>query len=555
MPIEINQSEPLDIKKLIQESIDDIEKNQDSNTDDWVIQNRKKRDTGESFTIIFTTPKTDTNLSNKGDLTIDENNLSGLGVYNDINYTKDSFSAISTLVLFPQDINTNKEERLLTEKFIDDKVFTISSNYNTNDHRYQISLKDINLSIPEKVKIETKGIQANGYYDQNNLTKQQSKFSIDLISITPLKADLFGEYIKMKKLQAVSKTEVSGENLSINYAISIDLLDMNANKEHSKIEKVNLSMSIGNLNLKAYENLLKFSQENAENLEDSEELQVLAMELFARSKDMYIEVSDLSLSGLMAEGKNLGPVRMSARVSLKGTKELIQKIAVAPETAIGAFSAKVRFQFPKDILQEVYKEDKSVGSMATLFAKYENESVVYDAIFKDGKLIINDQLFPLDGLQNMVTPGGAPQAVSAQINNNEAKNEIDRGNPEKQVAAEQNKHVNKYEQNSLHQAVLSKNVDEVKSALDSTSDINSVDKVGRTPLHYAAFNGDLEITRLLIEKGANINAVDKSKEWTPLFFAIFMKHGDMASLLIKEGADQTMKDKLGRTAEEYRDKK
>lgn len=552
-PKDRNQSKSLDVKNLIQESIDKIEKNQNIEAGGWLIDDRKRSETGESFIIRFAKSK-------ESNLTIDETyekykDLVGLSIYNDINYTEESFISASTLTSFPDDNSIDKNTKLFLEKIINDKVIELNSNYNIDTHRYHTSFKDIDINHPDAVNIVINGFQMNGFYDQNNLTKQQSKFSIDLINIIPLKADNIGEYIKINNIQAISKTEANGENININYAISIDLFDVNIDKEHSKAEKVNLAITIGNLNLKAYENLIKYSQENVENLEDSEELQILTMELFARSKKIYIEVSDLSLSSLMTEGKNIGPVKMSARVSLKGTEELIQKIATAPEAAMTALNAELRFQFPKEILQEVYKENRSVGSIATLFAKYENESVVYDITFKDGILIINDQFFPLEGLENINTSGETPQIEPIPSNHYEVKKEIDSIDPEKQTTAKQNRHIEKYEQNSLHQAVLSKSVVEVKRTLENAPDINSTDKLERTPLHYAAFNGDLEIARLLIEKGADVNAVDRSKQWTPLFFAVFMKHDDMANLLIKEGADQTMRDKLGRTADEYRDKK
>ncbi|MEA3492140.1 MAG: DUF945 family protein [Campylobacterota bacterium] len=552
-PKDRNQSKSLDVKNLIQESIDKIEKNQNIEAGGWLIDDRKRSETGESFIIRFAKSK-------ESNLTIDETyekykDLVGLSIYNDINYTEESFISASTLTSFPDDNSIDKNTKLFLEKIINDKVIELNSNYNIDTHRYHTSFKDIDINHPDAVNIVINGFQMNGFYDQNNLTKQQSKFSIDLINIIPLKADNIGEYIKINNIQAISKTEANGENININYAISIDLFDVNIDKEHSKVEKVNLAITIGNLNLKAYENLIKYSQENVENLEDSEELQILTMELFARSKKIYIEVSDLSLSSLMTEGKNIGPVKMSARVSLKGTEELIQKIATAPEAAMTALNAELRFQFPKEILQEVYKENRSVGSIATLFAKYENESVVYDITFKDGILIINDQFFPLEGLENINTSGETPQIEPIPSNHYEVKKEIDSIDPEKQTTAKQNRHIEKYEQNSLHQAVLSKSVVEVKRTLENAPDINSTDKLERTPLHYAAFNGDLEIARLLIEKGADVNAVDRSKQWTPLFFAVFMKHDDMANLLIKEGADQTMRDKLGRTADEYRDKK
>jgi len=563
IPKEINQLESLDIKMLIQESINEVEKNQNIKAGGWFIHDRKKSNTGESFITILTAPKMDTNRSKENNITIDETyekykELAGLSIYNDINYTKDSFNAISTLISFPQNTNMSGDDLLLAKKIIDTKTFVINSNYNTNNGRYFGVLKDINLSIPDKVNIVTKNIQINGYYDQDNLTKQQSKFSIDSINIMPLTADLLGEYIKMKNLQVISETKANGENLNLIYTISMDLLDMHIDKEHSKIEKANLSMSIGNLNLKAYEELLKFLQENRENLENlekMEELQILILELFAKSKNMYIEISDLSLSSLTIEGKEMGPVKITSKVSLKGTKELIQIIAVNPEFALTALSMEAKIELHKEILKEIYKEDKSVGSLAFLFAKYKNESLIYDATYKEGKLIINDQLFTNNSLQNLNIEKYAPRVKSTSNDQHKKRKEVDSNNTKKHTVKLNSKHVEKYEQNALHQAVLSKNFDEVKKILENTSDIDLADKLGRTPLHYAAFNGDLKSAQLLLEKGADINALDNSKQWTPLFFAVFMKHEDMANLLIKEGADQTLKDKFDRTVDTYRNQK
>lgn len=110
---------------------------------------------------------------------------------------------------------------------------------------------------------------------------------------------------------------------------------------------------------------------------------------------------------------------------------------------------------------------------------------------------------------------------------------------------------NKYMQTKLHQAVVSQNIDEVKKLLQKHVNVNTADKLGRTPLHYAAFRGYVDIAKLLLEKDANINAVDSSKQWTPLFFATFMHHEEMIKLLIGKGADQTLKDRLNKTADEY----
>ncbi len=553
-PKDINQSEPLNIKILIEESIDKIETNQDINAGGWLIKDRKKRNTGESFITILTESSVDTNLSKENHKTKDDD-ITGLSIYNDINYTENSFNAISTLKSFPYDSDINNSDYLILEKFINDKIFLINSNYNTIDYRYQVSLKDINLSIPGKVNVVTKNIKINGYYDQNNLIKQESKFTINSINIMPLAANILGEYFKIENFKVISESVANGENLNLNYTISMDLLDSFINKEHTKIEKSNLSITIGNLNLKAYKALVEFLQVNRENLEKIDELQILALELFARSTDIYIEISDLSINKIAIEDEEMGPVKISAKVLLKGTKELIQMITINPEFALAALTMKGKIELDKDILKEIYKEDKTVGSLAFLFAKYENESVIYDATYQEGKLMINGKLFTQNHLQNLDTEKYAPQAESIPNKQNEKKKVVDINTTKEQTIKVNHKHVEKYEQNALHQAVLSKNFDEIKKILEHTSDINLADKLGRTPLHYAAFNGDVEIAKLLLNKGANIDAPDTSKEWTPLFFSIFMKHEDMVNLLINEGADQTIKDKFNKTADTYRTNK
>lgn len=134
----------------------------------------------------------------------------------------------------------------------------------------------------------------------------------------------------------------------------------------------------------------------------------------------------------------------------------------------------------------------------------------------------------------------------------EKNNKIEEKLPQDEYKHTASKHVEKYKQSTLHQAVVSQKIDEVKALLQGSVKIDLVDKLGRTPLHYAAFGGNTEIIGLLLKKGANINAVDRSKQWTPLFFAVFMNHRDAVKLLIDNGADEMMKDKLNKTAYDYK---
>ncbi|NLB55267.1 MAG: hypothetical protein GX811_05795 [Lentisphaerae bacterium] len=72
-------------------------------------------------------------------------------------------------------------------------------------------------------------------------------------------------------------------------------------------------------------------------------------------------------------------------------------------------------------------------------------------------------------------------------------------------AAERN---NDYQWSSLHWAVRSGNIDDVKTAIDRSDNLEAVDALERTPLHIAVLSGHADIVRLMLENGANPNARD-----------------------------------------------
>ena len=579
MPEKGNPSQELNITSIIKESINSFEKKQPQNTSNWYIKDRRENINGESFIVGISAPGQNANIEEFDEIYKD---FEGLSIFNDIKYTKNTISAISTIVALPKNNNLDID---IKNEIINDKVLVLHSNYNIDNFNYRFFLKDINLSVSDMMQIETSNIQSNGHYNPNNIIDNKNVFLFDKVMFLSLAKYHNDEYMHFKNLKVVSEAKTNGENININIIYSIGLSAIQIPGNHSKIENLNFSMSIGNLNLKTYQELAKFSQNYIGNIEKSEEFQMLLLELFARSKDMYIEVSDLSFSNAIIEGEEIGSMALNAKVSLKGTKELMQMLMVDPKLALLALSMEAKIKFQKDILKKAYKKDKQVGAFLSLFAKYENDNVIYHAVYKEGQLIINDQLIPLNQL------GFADQRLfesTHKLNNTQIKEEVVTSTPTlsvesttknedlkrkieasdsiekdlntsvetkiKSVPEEKNKHMEKYGQNMLHEAVLSRRIEDVKKLIvNKVFDINQADKLGRAPLHYAAFNGDIEIAKVLLEDGANINAVDKTKSWTPLFFAVFMKHKEMANFLIGYGADKTRKDKLNRTIELYQE--
>jgi len=110
----------------------------------------------------------------------------------------------------------------------------------------------------------------------------------------------------------------------------------------------------------------------------------------------------------------------------------------------------------------------------------------------------------------------------------------------------------------LHEAVIEKNLDLVKTLLHSGSPIDIKDTLGNTPLHYGVLANDYEIVKLLIQFGADIGSKGQHGRF-PLHSAVVIAHATppiqpsqplslkVLDLLIKEGADITSQDDKGDT--------
>jgi len=77
------------------------------------------------------------------------NDIIGLSFYHKLKYSKDTFHAISLLTAFPNNMQLNKAQKLITDKIIKDKLIEVTSDYNVVNYKYKASLKDINSTIPQ----------------------------------------------------------------------------------------------------------------------------------------------------------------------------------------------------------------------------------------------------------------------------------------------------------------------------------------------------------------------------------------------------------------------
>jgi hypothetical protein len=101
--------------------------------------------------------------------------------------------------------------------------------------------------------------------------------------------------------------------------------------------------------------------------------------------------------------------------------------------------------------------------------------------------------------------------------------------------------------NSLFQAVVTGNIDEVKSLIANGADINAENRMRWTPLHTAIRNRRQEIVGLLIAEGADVNKTD-NRGMTPLHVAVDTGQKEVVELLIPKVADINVMGSRGENA-------
>ena len=105
--------------------------------------------------------------------------------------------------------------------------------------------------------------------------------------------------------------------------------------------------------------------------------------------------------------------------------------------------------------------------------------------------------------------------------------------------------------NSLHLAVLKKDIMMVKMLIKYIKTLDTRTREGSTALHYACNFQLVDIVRLLLENGANQNIIEFEYDFYPIFYAVVQNNVEITKLLVDYKANPNNQDYLGNTIIHY----
>lgn len=99
---------------------------------------------------------------------------------------------------------------------------------------------------------------------------------------------------------------------------------------------------------------------------------------------------------------------------------------------------------------------------------------------------------------------------------------------------------------TLHMAVLRRDMAATRQQIESGADLNQKDQYGSTPLIIAATFGNVEAARALIDAGADLEVTNNDGS-TPLHIAAFLCRTEIVQALLQKGANKDARNNAGRT--------
>lgn len=366
-----------DVKAHIQKEVDFVNKSYKEYG--FSVKDRKIEKESQSYSLVASPIQIDKNSS------VDSFGISGLSIKNDINYTADGYNSTTYLTSLPKDMNITKDEQILLNKLIKDRVIEVYTNYNIKTKKFITKLKDINQTLPE-MNVKVSGINIDGLFDIDRPEKQIVNLSITDLDFRATAKEFKGEYLTIKNLFIKTDSILNKNTYDIIYKNGTELLDFNLDGDSLKIEKANLDIKIGNIDAKSYEEISNLVQENPNIGFENPKFQALIGTVI--SNGLFIEINDLSALNIIDNKKAVGGFKISLKVTLDSDPKMAKLISANPMMALSALNLDARVELSKENYSTILKTPQG-AMLAMLPPKKAKKNFVYTVKYSKNKLTVN----------------------------------------------------------------------------------------------------------------------------------------------------------------------
>ncbi len=168
-----------------------------------------------------------------------------------------------------------------------------------------------------------------------------------------------------------------------------------------------------------------------------------------------------------------------------------------------------------------------------------NYTEIIDILLESDKKIVGISLVNLKDLR-----GAVPIFYAIKYKNRYALQELISNGADPNYKNNEN-------MNSLHLAVLKKDITMFKMLIKYVKNIDARTKGGSTALHYACNFQLTEIVKILLERGADQNIIEVEYDFYPIFYSVVQNNVEITKILVQYAANPNHQDYMGNTIIHY----
>lgn len=319
-------------------------------------------------------------------------------------------------VSFPKE-TFSQEERDIFQKLIDKKALFLKMNYNGVTKKIDGTLRDIDEKIKD-IGIKVTGLNFNDIsgdkidikYNIKNLNLSsfaKDKFVVDVkdissnMSYAGVNNQILNGFVKFDKMFFESNniivnvidtnieiiTDVKNNLFDSGIKTTIKLIDADIAKKKVELDDFIFDYGISNINLEAFNKLVKLLDENGTNF-DSPEVTTNVEKILSNGVEIYL--NKFGVDNIKYDQESLKGFSVKSKINILKDSNFLKNIQVSPMLAISAIEMKSKIEVSDELFSIIIKDPKAM--MLMMFKpKDENGHKVYDIDLKDGALNINGQ--------------------------------------------------------------------------------------------------------------------------------------------------------------------